>query len=194
MTAAQSFKKSFYPALKVVGKWLGFNGKMVANEQNIAPVQPIYSLTIHSNLGELVSLHTYKNRYLLIANTASDCGYTAQYAELQTLQDTYSGKVQVLAFPANNFSGQEPSSDKKIAEFCGVNFGVQFPVMLKSSVLGSDKNPVFNWLTDRSLNGWNSQEPGWNFCKYLIDPQGKLLGVFESAISPLDEKITRLIR
>jgi glutathione peroxidase len=194
MTAAQSLKKSFYPALKAVGKWLGYNGKMVQNDQGIAPIQPIYPLTTYSNLGELISLHTYKNRYLLIANTASDCGYTAQYAELQALQDTYSGKVQVLAFPANDFAGQEPSNDDEIAEFCGVNFGVQFPVMLKSSVLGSDKNPVFNWLTNRSLNGWNSQEPGWNFCKYLIDPQGKLLGVFESAISPLDEKITRLIR
>lgn len=194
MTATQSFKKTFYPALKAVGKWFGVNGKSLENSQDIIPNQPIYSLTTHSNLGELISLHTFKNRYLLIANTASDCGYTAQYAELQTLQDSYSGKVQVLAFPANDFANQESGSDEEIADFCGVNFGVKFPVMMKSSVKGEAKNDIFKWLTDRSLNGWNTREPSWNFCKYLIDPQGKLLGVFESAISPLDTQITKLIR
>jgi len=194
MTISQQFKKSIYPLLKTAGSLFGTNGKRYLNKKNKAPVNPVYALFAHTNQGKPVCLDTYRGKYLLIANTASHCGYTAQYAELQQLQDKYAGKLTVLAFPANDFGGQEPEPDDAIANFCAVNFGVQFPVMLKSEVVGADKNPVFKWLTDPAQNGWNSREPKWNFCKYLVGPDGKLLGYFESAVSPLDEEIQDLVK
>ncbi len=172
----------------------GYNGKGILNKKKINPLLPIYSLFAHTNQGKTVCLDTYRGKYLLIANTASHCGYTPQYAELQQLQDRFAGKLIVLAFPANDFGGQEPESDDEIANFCAVNFGVKFPVMMKSEVVGKGKNPVFTWLTDPAQNGWNRKEPTWNFCKYLIGPDGSLMGFFESAVSPLDNEIQSLIK
>ena len=189
MTITQTFKKTVYPVLLMAGKWLKYNGKHIINKKNSPPAIPIYTLSAYTNQGELVSFHDFKGQYILLANTASDCGYTAQYAELQKLQDRHKGRLAVLAFPANDFGGQEPANDDDIAEFCGSNFGVKFPVMLKSDVKGPDKNEVFQWLTDPAKNGWNSKEPTWNFCKYLINPSGTLIGFFESGISPLDDDI-----
>jgi glutathione peroxidase len=189
MTIIQTLKKTFYPALKMAGKWLKFNGEHAINKKNSGPGIPIYTLNATTNQGQIVSFHDFKGHYLLITNTASDCGYTAQYAELQQLQDRFNSRLKVLAFPANDFGGQEPANDDVIAEFCKNNFGVTFPVMMKSDVKGTDKNEVFQWLTDPAKNGWNNKEPSWNFCKYLINPSGNLIGFFESGISPLDEDI-----
>ncbi len=194
MTVGQSFKKTIYPALKMAGKWFKYNGKHLVNKKNVAPNIPIYTLYANTNQGEPVSFHDYKGQYLLICNTASHCGYTAQYKELQALQDRLKGRLQVLAFPANDFGGQEPESDDDIANFCEGNFGVKFPLMMKSEVVGQNKNDIFRWLTDPGQNGWNSKEPTWNFCKYLINPSGTLVGFFESGISPLDEEIAGRIR
>ncbi|HSK13758.1 MAG TPA: glutathione peroxidase [Phnomibacter sp.] len=154
------------------------------------PIGSIYELSAVTNQGRLIDFASLRGRYLLIANTASHCGYTAQYAEMQQLQEKYPDLLTVLAFPANDFGGQEPGSDDDIANFCAVNFGVSFPVMMKTDVVGSTKNPVYKWLSDPAKNGWNSKEPTWNFCKYLIGPDGRLLGFFESAVSPLDPEIS----
>ncbi|MCU0388385.1 MAG: glutathione peroxidase [Chitinophagaceae bacterium] len=189
MTITQTLKKTFYPVLLMAGKWLKYNGKHAINKKNNAPSIPIYTLNAYTNQGELVSFHDFKGQYILLTNTASDCGYTAQYAELQQLQERFKGRLTVLAFPANDFGGQEPANDDEIAQFCGSNFGVTFPVMMKSDVKGLDKNEVYQWLTDPAKNGWNSKEPTWNFCKYLINPSGNLIGFFESGISPLDDDI-----
>jgi glutathione peroxidase len=194
MTIAQSIKTMFYPILKGAGRLLGLNGKRYLNKKGIIPITTIYDLEANSNQGVKVCLDKYGGQYLLIANTASHCGYTAQYAELQQLQDRHAGKLTVLAFPANDFAGQEPEPDNEIANFCAINFGVKFPLMMKSEVVGANKNPVFKWLTDPAQNGWNNKEPSWNFCKYLVGPDGKLLGYFESAVSPLDEEIQDLVK
>lgn len=193
MTVAQKLKQQIYPAIMAAGKWFKFNGKSYANKNNLEPNVPIYSLYAYSNMGDPISFHEFKGKYLLIANTASDCGYTAQYAELQQLEDRYKAKLKVIAFPANDFGGQEPGADSEIANFCGVNFGVNFPLMMKSDVVGPHKNQIFDWLTSAEKNGWNNKEPTWNFCKYLVGPEGTLLGVFESAISPLSPEITEKV-
>lgn len=189
MTITQTIKKTLYPVLKIAGKWLRFNGEHLINKKNSAPSIPIYTLNAYTNQGELISFHDFKGQYLLLANTASDCGYSPQYAELQQLHDRFKGRLTVLAFPANDFGGQEPGNNDEIARFCGSNFGVTFPVMMKSQVKGPDQHEVYQWLTDPAKNGWNNREPNWNFCKYLINASGTLIGFFESGISPLDDDI-----
>ena len=190
MTITQKIYQTIYPALRAAGRLLGFKAKMKTNTGEIMPDRLPWELSAFTNQGKKVDFGSMKGRYLLIANTASQCGYTAQYAELQRLQDQYADRLTVLAFPANDFGGQEPGSNDEIAHFCAVNFGVSFPVMMKTDVVGKTKNPVFQWLTDPAQNGWNSQEPTWNFCKYLVSPDGQLLGFFESGVSPLDAEIT----
>lgn len=193
MTTTQQIKKAIYPFLKSVGKLIGLKRNMQLNKNDKDPLTSIYRLKADTNRGQSIHFDQYRGKYLLIANTASHCGYTAQYSELQALQNKFAGKLNVVAFPANDFGGQEPGTDDEIANFCAINFGVTFPLMMKSDVLGEHKNPIFAWLTEPAQNGWNKQEPNWNFCKYLITPDGKLLGIFESAISPLDQEIVGLI-
>lgn len=150
---------------------------------------PIYSLVAQTNRGESLALHQFKGQYILICNTASQCAYTAQYQELQALQERFRGSLVVLAFPSNDFKQQEQGTDEEIGRFCVGVFGVKFPIMMKSKVVGPDKNEIFAWLADTGKNGWNSMEPTWNFCKYLVNPTGTLVGFFESGVSPLDGEI-----
>lgn len=130
-----------------------------------------------------------KGRKVLIVNTASECGYTPQYEDLQKLYDTYKDKLVVLGFPANNFGGQEPGSNEDIKQFCTTKFNVTFPMFEKISVLGDDMAPIYKWLTSKVLNGWNDQQPKWNFNKYLIDEDGNLVKYFSSAVKPMSEEI-----
>jgi glutathione peroxidase len=143
--------------------------------------------------GKEIDFDQYKGKKILIVNVASKCGYTPQYAALQELNEKYGDKVQILGFPANNFGGQEPGSNEEIKSFCSENYGVTFPVFEKISVKGFDKHPLYRWLSDSKLNGWNSQEPTWNFCKYLIDEKGELLKFYPSSVTPLDEEILSAI-
>ncbi|MCB0834764.1 MAG: glutathione peroxidase, partial [Bacteroidetes bacterium] len=105
------------------------------------------------------------------------------------LQDQHKDRLVVLGFPANNFGGQEPGSDSEIKAFCQKNYGVQFPMFSKISVAGSDKHPLYQWLSSKEKNGWNEKSPNWNFCKYLIDENGELVGFYSSAVKPLSEEI-----
>jgi len=143
--------------------------------------------------GKTRKFSEFKGRKILVVNVASRCGYTPQYEGLQELYSNFSDKVVVLGFPANNFGGQEPGSNDEIKEFCTANYGVTFPVFEKVSVKGFDKHPIYRWLSDPELNGWNSEEPSWNFCKYLIDEKGELLKYYPSSVTPLDEDILSLI-
>ena len=144
-----------------------------------------YTLTATLNTGDKISFEKYRGKKLLIVNVASQCGYTPQYKELETLHQT-NKDITVLGFPSNNFGSQEPGADKDIAEFCKRNFNITFSVFKKNDVKGKSKQPIYEWLTDKNKNGWNDLEPRWNFYKYLIDENGNLLKVFSSAISPLD--------
>jgi glutathione peroxidase len=149
----------------------------------IAPMDSIYDFKINSLEGELIDFSKYKGKTLLIVNVASKCGFTPQYTELQQLQTQYGGKVTVLGFPANNFGGQEPGTSLEIAQFCEKNYGVTFQMFEKISVKGSDQHPLYQFLKEKT-----GQEPSWNFCKYLVKPDGTVK-FFPSKVKPLDKEI-----
>ena len=131
----------------------------------------------------------------MLVNTASACGYTNQYEDLQKLSEKYKDQLVVIGFPANDFKEQEKGSDEEIAEFCKVNFGVTFPLMKKSVVKKTeDQNEVYQWLTDPAKNGWNEQEPSWNFSKYLVNEKGALTNYFDPSIEPLSKEVEEAIR
>jgi len=150
---------------------------------------PFHSLHATLNSKQPFDFAELTGKKVLIVNVASNCGYTPQYTELESLYQQYKTKLVILGFPANDFKEQEPGSDAEIASFCKLNFGVTFPLFQKQSVLNVNQNPVYKWLTDSSANGWNEQKPTWNFCKYLVDEEGKLVAFFPSAVSPLDDAI-----
>ena len=154
------------------------------NSNKKAPVS-FHSLKAVTNAGEEISFEKYRGKKVLIVNLASQCGYTPQYTALEELHQQHKNVI-ILGFPSNNFGGQEPGTDYEIAEFCKVNYGVTFPLFKKDDVKGNDKQPVYQWLTDENKNGWNNEEPQWNFHKYLVDENGNLSKIFSSSVSPLD--------
>jgi glutathione peroxidase len=177
-------------------------GKTLDRPSDQAALHPSFDQTMESSFydfklkdinGKEVSFSEFKGKKLLLVNVASKCGYTNQYAQLQELYATHGDKIQILGFPANNFGGQEPGSNEEIKAFCDVEFGVTFPMFEKISVKGFDKHPLYRWLSDASQNGWNNEEPSWNFCKYFVNEKGELVKFFPSSVAPLDEEILKLI-
>lgn len=150
--------------------------------------ESIYDFKITSLDGKLIDFAEYKGKSLLIVNTASKCGYTPQYADLEKLHDDYGDKVIVLGFPANNFLWQEPGSNDEIASFCERNYGVSFQMFEKISVKGKDKHPLYEWLEAKS-----GKSPSWNFCKYVVSKDGMNVRFFPSKVNPLDEEILNAI-
>ena len=149
-----------------------------------------YSLRNSLNDGNSFDFATLKGKKVMLVNTASDCGYTDQYADLEKLSQQFKDKLVLIGFPANDFKEQEKGTDEEIAKFCKANFGISFPLMKKSSVIkGTDQNPVFQWLTDPARNGWSSQQPDWNFSKWLVNENGILTDYFAPSISPLSEAV-----
>jgi len=141
-----------------------------------------------------LDLASLKGKKIMLVNTASDCGYTNQYTDLQKLSEQYKDKLVVLGFPANDFKEQEKGTNEEIAEFCKKNYGVSFPLMEKSTVIKSpEQNPVYQWLTDSTKNGWNNKPPAWNFTKYIINEEGLLTNYFGSSISPLSSDVLEAI-
>ena len=193
MTTRQKITKAFYPALMWVTKLAGINAASAKNE-SVAPVVPVYTLKATAINGSVFDFSSLKGSAVMIVNTASDCGYTDQYAELEKLYQQFKGKLVIIAFPANDFKEQEKGTDHDIATFCQKNYGVTFPIMSKSVVIKSaDQNAVFKWLTDAAQNGWNSKAPSWNFSKYLISSNGQLTHYFDPSISPLSKEIITAI-
>jgi glutathione peroxidase-family protein len=144
--------------------------------------------------GEKIDFKSLKGKTVLIVNTASQCGFTPQLKELQAIYEKYQPKgLEILAFPSSQFMGQEPLEGDAIAAFCELNFKTTFPIMQKSDVRGENKNDVFRFLTDKKLNGKNSQQPWWNFWKYLIDKNGNLVEVFSSLTKPSSGKVIAAI-
>ncbi|MFO7256552.1 MAG: glutathione peroxidase [Bacteroidota bacterium] len=146
-------------------------------------VPSVYDFTKNSIDGRPIEFSRYKGKNLLIVNVASKCGFTPQYADLEKLHELYGDKVVILGFPANNFGGQEPGSNEEIAEFCQKNFGVKFQMFEKISVKGEDQDPLYAWLKEKT-----GKEPTWNFCKYLVKPDGTVK-FFDSKVNPLDKQI-----
>jgi glutathione peroxidase len=149
----------------------------------------VYDFKVKNIEGKDFKLSKYKGKKLLIVNTASKCGYTKQYAELQLLADQYKNKLVVIGFPANNFAGQEPGTNSEIQEFCKKNFGVTFPLSEKVSVKGLDIAPIFQYLTTQENPDFTG-EIKWNFEKFLIDENGKLIHRYRSNVKPLATEIT----
>ena len=144
--------------------------------------------------GNEVDLSTFAGKKVLVVNTASECGYTPQYAQLQELYDTYKDQgLVVIGFPSNDFGGQEPGSEAEIATFCQKNYGVTFTMISKVHTKGSEQHPVYAWLTQRELNGKLDSEVKWNFQKYLINADGTLHTMLASGTSPLDPPVLNWI-
>ena len=160
---------------------------------NQEPMTSIYEIPLKTIEGEETTLAAYKGKKMLIVNVASKCGYTPQYANLQELYNEFGEKVVVIGFPANNFGWQEPGTNEEIQSFCSKNYGVTFPMFEKIDVKGKDQHPLYQWLTDKKLNGWNDKGPNWNFCKYLISEDGKLLKFFPPSVNPVSEEIINLL-
>jgi glutathione peroxidase len=139
--------------------------------------------------GKTIDFTKYKGKKILIVNTASECGYTRQYAALQELSEKYKDELVVIGVPANNFGGQEPGSDSDIKEFCSKTYQVTFPMAAKVSVKGADMAPLFKWLTSQENPDFTG-DIRWNFEKFLIDEKGKLIRRYRSGVKPLDAEIT----
>jgi len=152
----------------------------------------VYDFKLKSIEGKPFSLAQYKGKKVLIVNTASKCGFTPQYAELQKLSEQYKDKVVVVGFPANNFGQQDPGTNSEIKTFCTARFGVTFPLSEKVSVKGDDIDPLFKYLTS-APNPDFTGEIKWNFEKFLIDENGNLIHRFRSAVTPMDPQITKYL-
>ncbi len=152
------------------------------------------SAKVKSIDGADVDFSQYKGKKVLIVNVASECGYTPQYEDLQKLSEAYKDKLVILGFPANNFGGQEPGTNEEIKSFCRENYSVTFPLFEKISVVGTDEHPIYQWLTNKDLNGWNDQEPKWNFNKYLLDENGELIKYYSSKVKPFDEEVVSQLK
>ena len=194
MTLRQNILKLIYPLFTWYKKSFQKQVQVLENEKKVQPAQSFYSLSSRMNNGSELKFDTFKGKKVLMVNTASDCGYTAQYDGLEKLFEEYGDKLVVIAFPANDFKEQEKGTDEEIASFCKTNYGVSFPLAAKSTVKkNSSQHPVFQLLTDRAKNGWNDKAPSWNFSKYLVNENGLLMNYFDPAVSPLSDEVKKAI-
>jgi glutathione peroxidase len=193
MTWRQSILKTVYPLIMLKSKL--FPGKMATleNTQLTKPPVSFYELTAVANDGTVIDFHSFAGKKVLLVNTASDCGYTGQFDELEKLHRQYKNLV-VIGFPANDFKEQEKKDDASIQQFCKINFGVTFLLMQKTHVVhGAEQNAVFSWLSHKEKNGWCDKAPSWNFNKYIVSEEGVLLNYFAQTVSPLDKKFIAVI-
>jgi glutathione peroxidase len=159
------------------------------------PKLSIHSFIVDDINGKAFDFASLKGKKILVVNTASKCGLTPQYEELERLYNEYKDQnFVIVGFPANNFMGQEPGSNENIAAFCQKNYGVSFPMMSKISVKGKDMNPVYQFLTQKAKNGLEDNQVQWNFQKYLLDEEGFLVKVISPQTSPMDASIVDWIK
>ncbi|MFN8240942.1 MAG: glutathione peroxidase [Bacteroidales bacterium] len=163
---------------------------MVLSTSGFATAQGFYDFKVKTLDGGTFDFATLKGKKVMIVNTASKCGYTPQYKDLEALYKEYGGdNFVILGFPANNFANQEPGTAAEIRQFCTANYGVTFPMMDKISVKGQDMHPLYQWLTQKAKNGVMDSEVKWNFQKYLIDEKGNLKEVLYSKETPGSDKV-----
>jgi glutathione peroxidase len=157
------------------------------------PVVSIYEIPVTSLNGEPLDMKQFKGKYLLIVNVASRCGFTKQYKAMEAVYQEYGDQLAMLGMPCNQFAGQEPGDAEEIQAFCDRHFGLSFPLSEKVKVKGPQKHPVYSWLTKADQNGSMNTKVKWNFQKYLIDPEGRLVDVFYSVTAPDSKKILRYL-
>lgn len=185
MTFKQNLLRWAYPVISFGSRLANTNAEIIVKDKLLEPPVSVFNIPIVLNDGSTIVLEQFKGKKILIVNTASDCGFTGQYEGLQKLHEQLKDKLVIIGFPANNFKEQEKGNDAEIAAFCKKNYGVDFLLAQKSDVLkGETQHPIYQWLTDPSKNGWNNKLPGWNFSKYLLSEDGKLIGYFASAVEP----------
>jgi glutathione peroxidase len=156
--------------------------------------QSIHSFTVKSIDGKNLNLASFKGKKILIVNTASKCGYTPQYEGLEKVYEQYKDKLVILGFPCNQFGGQEPGTNEEIVDFCKKNYGVSFPLADKIDVKGSNIAPIYQWLTSKSKNGILDASISWNFNKFLIDENGKMIAYFPSNVKPDSDAILSYLK
>ncbi len=166
----------------------------VANSAENATKPSVYGIALNTLNGQkAIDFGSFKGKKILIVNTASKCGFTPQYKDLQALSDKYKDKLVVIGCPCNQFGAQEPGDSSQIQEFCQINYGVSFTISEKLDVKGKQQHPLYAWLTSKAQNGNLDSEVTWNFCKYLLSEDGKLLAFFPSTTKPMDNQIISLI-
>jgi len=153
----------------------------------------VYSFKVEGIRGEEIDFSAFKGKKILIVNTASECGLTPQYAQLEELNNKFNNTLVVVGFPANNFGGQEPGTNQEIQSFCAVKFGVSFPMAAKISVLPPDQHPLYQWLTNKSENEVKDSTVEWNFQKYLLNESGQLTNVFAPSVEPFSDELLNAI-
>ncbi|MDA9576274.1 glutathione peroxidase [Flavobacteriaceae bacterium] len=154
----------------------------------------IYDIKINALDRSPIALKTFEGKYILFVNVASECGFTNQYEGLQKLYDTYKNDLMIIGVPCNQFGQQEPGSSEQIQSFCKKNYGVTFLMTEKIKVKGKDKHPLYEWLTNKDLNGVKSTSVKWNFQKYIVGRNGEFIDYFYSMTKPMSSKITKLIQ
>ncbi|WP_438989018.1 glutathione peroxidase [Polaribacter sp.] len=154
----------------------------------------IYDIKINSLQNKAIDLSEYSNKFILFVNVASKCGFTSQYKSLEELYKTHKENLMIIGSPCNQFGSQEPGTAEDIEAFCKVNFGVTFLMTEKIDVKGNNQHALYTWLTDKNLNGTKSSTVKWNFQKYLVSPEGKLVDYYFSITKPTSAKITKHLK
>lgn len=166
------------------------NTTVTADTSTPVQVQSIYDFKVPALDGSTIDFAAFKGKKILIVNTASKCGYTSQYEDLEALYKKYQDKLVIVGFPANNFLGQEPGTNDEIKEFCKKNYGVTFPMAAKISVKGSSIAPIYKWLCNKNENGVMDEKISWNFNKFLLDEKGVIITKFGSGVKPMSDELT----
>lgn len=188
---------TFTEQLKIMKAILFLTLILVLNNQSIfAQIgeSMFYDIKINALSGEPIDLNVFKGKKILIVNVASKCGFTPQYKDLQTLFEKYGDQLMIIGVPCNQFGAQEPGTNEEIATFCEKNYGVSFLITEKLDVKGKDQHPLYQWLTQKDLNGVADSEVKWNFHKYLINEEGELIESYGSRVNPLSEEITKHLK
>ena len=154
----------------------------------------IYDIAINDIGGNSIDLNEFKGKHILFVNVASECGFTPQYEGLEELHQQFKEGLVVIGLPCNQFGGQEPGVEKEIQQFCVKNFGVSFLMTEKIEVKGENKHPIYNWLTEKKINGKSSSSVKWNFQKYIVDGEGDFVNYFYSTTKPMSSKITSILK
>ena len=169
-----------------------FSNSTLNAEGYTSSMKSFYDLQLNDLNGDKIDLQSFKGKKVMLVNVASKCGYTDQYADLQELYETHGDKLEIIGIPCNDFGRQEPGSANEIQKFCKLNYGVTFTLAEKQKIKSEPMSGVYKWLSNPSLNGWNSSLPSWNFCKYVINETGELTHFFKSGVDPNGKEILDL--